>query len=88
MGDVQSYTQPYPRVVCRRTLCGGGCGGEPRRQRAHGVAAQVEFERHILKPGLIFKGKGLKPLAFKLWVSIVQRAPPHHGVAEGRGGTR
>jgi hypothetical protein len=22
-----------------------------------------------LKPGLIFKGKGLKPVAFKLWVS-------------------
>jgi hypothetical protein len=25
----------------------------------HAVAAQVEFERHILKPGLIFKGKGM-----------------------------
>jgi hypothetical protein len=34
-----------------------------------GVVAHVEFERHILKPGLIFKGKGLKPVAFKLWVN-------------------
>jgi hypothetical protein len=41
------------------------------------VVAQVGFERHILKPGLIFKGKGLKPGAFTLWVNRVQRAPPH-----------
>jgi hypothetical protein len=27
------------------------------------VVAQVEFERHVLKSGLIFKGKGLKPAA-------------------------
>jgi hypothetical protein len=33
------------------------------------VAAQVAFERHILKPGLVFKGEGLKPVAFKLWVN-------------------
>jgi hypothetical protein len=32
------------------------------------VAAQVEFERHILKPGFMFKGKGLTPGAFQLWV--------------------
>jgi hypothetical protein len=42
------------------------------------VAAQVEFERHTLKPGLIFKGiKGLKPVAFNLWFHIVQLAPLH-----------
>jgi hypothetical protein len=44
----------------------------------HDVAVQVASERHILKPGLIFKGKGLKPVAFKLWVNRVQLAPPHH----------
>jgi hypothetical protein len=26
----------------------------------------------------MFKGEGLKPGAFKLWVNGVQRAPPHH----------
>jgi hypothetical protein len=41
------------------------------------VAAQVEFERHILKPGLMFKGKGLKPATFQLWVRGSPRAPPH-----------
>jgi hypothetical protein len=41
------------------------------------VAAQVEFEKHILKPGLIFKGKGLKSVAFKLWLNIIQPASPH-----------
>jgi hypothetical protein len=46
---------------------------------AHGVAVQVAFERHILKPGLMFKGTGLKSVSFKLWVKRVQRAPPHHG---------
>ena len=43
------------------------------------VVAQVEFERHVLKPGLIFmifKGTYLKSVAFKLWVRI-QLAPPH-----------
>jgi hypothetical protein len=50
-----------------------------RKVEVHGVVAQVEFERHVLKPGLIFKGEGLKPVAFKLWVNRVQRAPPHHG---------
>jgi hypothetical protein len=30
------------------------------------VVAQVEFERHILKPELIFKGTGLQPVAFNL----------------------
>jgi hypothetical protein len=25
----------------------------------------------------MFKGKGLKPVAFKLWVNRVRRAPPH-----------
>jgi hypothetical protein len=49
--------------------------------RARDVAAQVAFERHILKPGLLFKGKGLKPVAFKLWVNRVQLAPPHRDVA-------
>jgi hypothetical protein len=30
------------------------------------VAAQVDpFERHVLKPRLVFKGKGLKPSAFQ-----------------------
>jgi hypothetical protein len=38
--------------------------------------ARVGFERHILKPGLIFKGKGLKAVAFELWVNRVQLAPP------------
>ena len=42
------------------------------------VAAQVEFERHDLKPALTFKGKGLQPVAFKLWVKqSFQLAPPH-----------
>ena len=26
----------------------------------------------------MFKGEGLKPVAFKPWFNIVQRAPPHH----------
>jgi hypothetical protein len=26
---------------------------------------------------LMFKGEGLKPVDFELWVNIVQRAPPH-----------
>jgi hypothetical protein len=34
-----------------------------------------------LKPGLIFKGNGLKPVAFKLWVNRVQLAPPRLGAA-------
>jgi hypothetical protein len=34
-----------------------------------------------LKPGLIFKGKGLKPVAFKLWVNRVQLAPPHRAAS-------
>jgi hypothetical protein len=33
------------------------------------------LERHVLKPELIFKGEGLKPVAFKLWVSRAQLAP-------------
>jgi hypothetical protein len=44
------------------------------------VAVQVEFERHILKPGLVFKGKGLKAGAFQLWVRGSQRAPPHRAL--------
>jgi hypothetical protein len=63
------------------------CTGVPPRTRPsrrhvrapsarRGVAAQVEFnERHISKPGLIFKGKGLKPgavLAERL-VQLVSR---------------
>jgi hypothetical protein len=40
------------------------------------VVAQVEFDRHVLKPGLIFKGKGLEPRAFQLWVRGSHR-PPH-----------
>jgi hypothetical protein len=70
------------RDVVDRGDVGGGrddAGEEPRRPR-HGhdlgrrgvVAAQVAFERHVLKPGLIFKGKGLKPVAFKLWVNRAQ----------------
>jgi hypothetical protein len=52
---------------------------EDERVACRVEAAQVESERHILKPGLMFKGKGLKPVAFKLWVNNrVQRAPPHH----------
>jgi hypothetical protein len=39
-------------------------GGEEVGVR--GVVAQVECERRILKPGLICKGKGLKPGGFKL----------------------
>ena len=57
----------------------------PLRDRR--VVAQVEFERHILKPGLMFKGKGLKPVAFKLWVNIVQLAPPHRAPGPGCSGT-
>jgi hypothetical protein len=37
------------------------------------VVAQVECERHILKPGLMFKGKGLKPVAFKPSMGQVNR---------------
>jgi hypothetical protein len=34
--------------------------------QAHpGIAAQVAFERHILKPGLMFKGKSLKPPGYQ-----------------------
>jgi hypothetical protein len=44
----------------------------------HDVAAQHAFERHVLKPGLMFTGTGLKPVAFKLWVNRLQRAPPRH----------
>jgi hypothetical protein len=44
-----------------------------------GVAAQVSFERRIFIPGLMFKGKGLKPGAFQIWVRGSQRAPPHRG---------
>jgi hypothetical protein len=28
---------------------------------------------------MAFKGKGLKPVAIKLWVNLIQRAPPHRG---------
>jgi hypothetical protein len=54
----------------------------PGLQRERGVEAQVACERHVLKPGLMFKGKGLKPVAFKLMgqqSSTVQLAPPHRG---------
>jgi hypothetical protein len=44
--------------------------------------ARVEFERHVLKPGLIFKGKGSKPVAFKLWVNRVKVVKPHLVVAD------
>jgi hypothetical protein len=44
----------------------------------HAVAAQVAFERHTFKPGLICKGKGLTPVAFKLWVNSVQLVQPRH----------
>ncbi len=54
------------------------------RELRRRVAAQVEFERHILKPGLMFKGKGLKPGAFQLWVRGSQRAPPHRGGRQKR----
>ena len=33
------------------------------------VVAQVEFERHILKPGLILQREGLKPVAFSSYGS-------------------
>jgi hypothetical protein len=53
----------FPRgIICVTHL-------QVRDALLRGVVAQVEFERHILKPGLIFKGKGLKPGAFRaLWV--------------------
>jgi hypothetical protein len=55
------------------------------------VAARVEFERHIhiLKPGLIFKGKGLKPAAFKLMdqQSSPRTAPPPRPSRTSRRGT-
>jgi hypothetical protein len=43
---------------------------------------QVVFKRHVLNPGLTFKGKGLKPSAFQIWAAMVQgestcTAPPH-----------
>jgi hypothetical protein len=48
------------------------------RATRHDVAAQVAFDRHILKPGLMFEGKSLNPGAFQLWVRGSQRAPPRH----------
>jgi hypothetical protein len=37
--------------------------------------AQVEFEKRAqYETGLTFKGKGLKPVAFKLWVNRVQQS--------------
>jgi hypothetical protein len=66
-----------PTVDARDVVVGGANEGEQALRR---VVAQVEFERHMLKPGLIFKGKGLKPVAFKLWVNRVQLAPPHRRV--------
>jgi hypothetical protein len=47
------------------------------------VAVQVAFERRILTPGFLCKGKGLKPVAFKLWVNRVQRAPPRRVLVKG-----
>jgi hypothetical protein len=51
--DCKQVMTPYPRREADEHL------RDARRRR--GVAVQVAFERHILKPGLMFKGKGLKP---------------------------
>jgi hypothetical protein len=52
----------------------------------HSVVVQVQFERHTLKPGLIFKGQGLKPVAVKLWVNWIQfAAPPQQVAVRGEG---
>ena len=51
--------------------------------RRRGVVAQAEFEaaRFEIRIDIQgFKGKGLKPVAFNLWVNRVQLAPPHLGV--------
>jgi hypothetical protein len=57
---------------------------EPQRRplgfQQRSVVAQVEFEKHVLKPGLICKGKGLKPVAFKLWVNRVQCVEPRRSL--------
>jgi hypothetical protein len=46
------------------------------RQKPHGSGASWGFERHVLKPVSMFKGQGLKPCAFKRWVSKVQLVQP------------
>jgi hypothetical protein len=55
-----------------------GVDGAHGLQAFHGVVPQVEFGRHVLKPGLISKAKGLRPVAFKLRVqqSATCTAPP------------
>jgi hypothetical protein len=56
------------RQSCRTPSCSGaGC----------------VLERHILKPGLMFKGKGLKPGAFQLRVRGSQRGEPPHRLVPG-----
>jgi hypothetical protein len=38
---------------------------------------KLNLKRHVLKPGVMFKGKGLKPAAFQAYGSnIIQVAPP------------
>jgi hypothetical protein len=54
MGPTEVNLYSPPTVVQR------SAGVEEEDVATRGVAAQVAFERHILKPGLIFKRKGLK----------------------------
>jgi hypothetical protein len=59
-------TRTAPHRVLRRLVLRGGLG----------VAVQLAFERQILKPGLMFKGTGLKPGAFQLWLRGSRRVQP------------
>jgi hypothetical protein len=62
-----STTRPVPLL---QPLLSVGVGRHrPHHRIRRAVTAQVEFERHSLKLGLIFKGKGLKPVAFKAYGS-------------------
>ena len=67
-----------------RVLATGGSGFErDGADLPRGVAAQVEFERHILKPVFSLdrcKGWNQAPFSYEyIWVRGIQRAPPHHG---------
>jgi hypothetical protein len=80
MGELHSSCTTAPPVTRRyahTALITHPAAFFTRPHAVRDVAVQVECERHILKPGLMFEGKGLKPVACKLWVNRVQRAPPH-----------
>jgi hypothetical protein len=58
-----------------------------RLDRGHGVALQVAFERQTLKPVFHLIGYRLwvcKAIGYGLWVNLIQRAEPHHGLDRGQ----